>query len=144
MNNLLQKILVNPKNKKVLHYLNITDTNAIEIANNIGTMYTETYGLFLEYTKALPANTKYMANGRGLLIIPKTGLIFGFTHGINSIIFRCNVTYHNIDNTDNLSVLRNIDGIYDDVRELGENWAFLLHFIDDYKEALLASYNASL
>ena len=144
MNNLLQEVIVNPQNKKVLHYLNITATSVITVANSIGTMYAETYGSFIEYTKALPANTKYTANGRGLLIIPKTGLIFGFTHGINSFVFRCNTTYYDIENTDELRILRNIEGIYEDIRELGENWAFLLKFIGDEEEALMASYNASL
>lgn len=141
MVNLLEKVLSNPLNKKVIDFIELDKGSSLVPFEQSTSMYYEQREIFHANTIELPANVKYVKNAIGLLIIPKTGYVFGFTYGRFNFVFRYSIGHYNVNNSDDLRVLKNLDGIYEDIRFLGENWAFLLHFVGDEVVALNRAYN---
>jgi hypothetical protein len=143
MNEILLKILNNPENKKVLHFL-IPNQNmqtnlyfktweaSISGYNEGGCIFFEDYGQYIA------DNCKYVLDIHSIMINKNSGEIFAFNTGRFSVFFKCDFVKSAIENTDDLRRGYTLDCI-SDITALREQWCFMDEF-DDQKDQLKWSY----
>lgn len=143
MNDLLNLVLYNPKNDKVLKFLKLRDNNPL--IQSFRT-WKESYSGFDEggciffdkYGEYISDNNKLSLDIHSVMINENTGEIFAFNTGRFSVFFKCNFEKANIENSDNLRKGYTFDCITD-ISELEDNWCFMDGFSNP-KEQLKWAY----
>ena len=143
MNPLLNKILSNPSNKKVLNFLEIDKKQPLNhfqkwVAGRNGPDEGGT-ALFDNYGKEVPEACKYNFSIHTIMVHPETGTIFAFNTGRFSMFFRCDFVRSGLNNTDDYRKGYTFDCI-SDITILGEDWAFLERFTEEEEEQLRWAY----
>jgi len=140
MDALLQKILSNPANEKVLNFLKIESNQATYYFKKWknGRIRPDEGGIALveDFGKAVPAECKYEFSTYTIMVHPKTGIIFAFNYGRYSMFFRCDFKRSGLENTDKFRKGFTFDCIAD-ITMLGDDWAYLEKFTEDEVEEQL-------
>lgn len=143
MDNLLNRILSNPSNIKVLNFLKI-DRN--QKTHSFQKWITGRNGpdeggteFFDNYGKEVPLACKYTFSTNTIMVHPETGTIFAFNTGRFSMFFRCDFARSDLVNTVDYRRGYTFDCI-SDITVLGEDWAFLEKFREDEEEQLRWAY----
>ena len=143
MNELLDKILKNPKNKNVLNYFELdtkddlipsfkTWTDSYSGYDEGGVIFFEDYGEYISN------KNKFTLSIFSVMVNEQSGEVFAFNKGRFSVFFKCNFVKSNTVNSDNLRKGYTFDCITD-ITELGEAWCFMDSF-DNPKEQLKWAY----
>ncbi len=162
----LENILSNPENEKVLKFLGIKKEGQHRLLSfEDKDSYTTHEGLENFFKIGVPAESKFMLDHSGIIILPETGAITAFQFGRFDIAFkiadpnRFRSNYRQIKQ----GLLRNLNirssfkvslgyfsNIYDDpdtiidIRELGSEWALSIYFLDLTGELIQEFYHESL
>lgn len=128
MDDLLDKIITNASNEKLLDFLEIdlkkrpisfkSWTAARHPLNEGGCTFFDDYG------KDVPETCKYAFETHHIMINPESGEIFAFHTGRFSIFFQCDFERSELINMDDYRKGFTFDCIRD-ITMLGGNWAFL-------------------
>ena len=144
MNELLNKVLHNPQNDKVLSFLKLKGKN--DLIQSFRTWKDSYSGFdeggctfFDEYGEFIPDGNKFSLHIHSIMVNEYTGEIFAFNTGRFSAFFRCDFEKAGIQNTDGLRKGYTFDCITD-ITELGENWCYMDKFEDQQSEQLKWSY----
>jgi hypothetical protein len=78
------------------------------------------------------------------LVCPTNGKIFAFQFGQRDLAFRHDFSSGDLENSDDLRILRNLDGIEVDIRDLKEDWVLGIHFVGDIEQELKSSYQSNI
>jgi len=143
MEDLLQKILINPSNQKVINFLKIDrkqQTLYLKkwVAGRNGPDEGGTE-LFDNYGIKVPAFCKYNLSIHTIMVHPNSGVIFAFNTGRFSMFFRCDFERSGLVNTDDYRRGYTFDCI-SDITMLGEDWAYLEKFREEVEEQLRWAY----
>ncbi len=134
MNELLEKIINNPKNKAVIQFLDIDFTEKPFHFQNWGKSRSGFdeggIALFDKYGINIPLECKYSLSIHNIMVNPETGEIFAFHTGRYSLFLKCDFEYFGLTNSDNYRKGYTFDCITN-ITELGEEWAFMDKFEDD-------------
>ncbi len=141
-----EKIIANHDNALLFKHLRVDPkVDSIQILNKSKSgeyYYHEVLANFWDVDgKSFPDSIKLMFAGNGVLVCPTNGKIFAFQFGYSDWAFRYDFSNGDIENSDNLRILRNLDGIIVDIRDLSEDWVLGIHFLDDRENELVNSYN---
>lgn len=143
MKALLDKIIANKKNQKVLQYLDLMTKK--ELLPYFKTCKESFSGFdeggaifFFDYGEAIPDDCKFSLYLYSIMINKDTGEIFAFNKGRFSIFFKYDFIKAGIENNDDLKRGHSFDCITD-ITALGDNWCFMDDF-DDPQEQLQWSY----
>ena len=133
---IVEKILAKDDNALLIKHLGINPkVDLITIINKSKSgnyYYHEALADFWDvYGKSFPDSIKLLIDGNGVLVCPTNGKIFAFQFGQRDLAFRYDFSTGDLENSDDLRILRNLDGIEVDVRDLGEDWVLGIHFLDD-------------
>jgi len=146
MPSLLEKVLTNEDNAKVLRFLGLgpsSDVARFGPWSTEGSGFDEGGGVFFEdYGKHLPETVKYCLDIHNVMVNEENGRIFAVHFGRFTFIFRCDFSRAGVANTDRLRVGYTLDDAID-IRELGDAWALLNHFHEDEAEQLVWAYALS-
>ena len=147
MTDLLTKILLNPTNEKVLHFLKIdTHNKTYRLTKWIGGRNGPDEGgteFFDNYGIDVPEECKYEFSTHTIMVNPKSGIIFAFNTGRFSMFFRCDFERSGIVNTDKYRRGFTFDCIAD-ITMLGEDWAYLEKFVEEFEEQLRWAYEKTV
>lgn len=147
MTDLLNKILTNSSNHKVLDFLGIDKNQSNHYFTKwvAGRNSPDEGGtsLFENYGKEIPEECKYSFSTNTIMVNPNTGVIFAFNTGRYSMFFRCDFERSGIANSDKYRKGFTFDCI-NDITMLGENWAYLEKFVEDEEEQLSWAYEKVL
>jgi|GEM_PF-4474743 len=144
-----EKILANDDNASFFKHFGINpkvDTITILHKSKSGNYYYhEALADFWDIDgKSFPDSIKLLVNGNGVLVCPNNGKIFAFQFGQRDFAFRYDFSSSDFENSDDFRILRNLDGIEVDLRDLGEDWVLGIHFLDDTEKELVNSYNKNV
>ena len=141
---LKEKILNNTGNSRVLEFLEIDKSDSVFVipkSDQPNYYYHEGLkDLWDLLGKNIPEKCKYTINGNGVLVNPLYGEIFVFLYGRYSFGIKYDFDKNNIKNSEELRVARNMDGIDEDIRFLGEEWVLGIHFWDVIVDVINQSY----
>lgn len=143
MDDILNRILSNPENKKVLDFLKVYQTAEAPLYFKT---WEESYSGFDEggciffdkYGVNVPDDCKYSLHIFSIMINKSSGEIFAFNMGRFSVFFKCDFIRSGVENTDDLRRGYTFDCI-SDITALGDKWCFMNEF-DDPKDQLKWSY----
>ena len=143
MNELLEKIINNPKNKAVIQFLDIDFTEKpfhfLNWEKSRSGFDEGGLALFDRFGKNIPIENKYSLGLNNIMVCLKTGEIFAFHTGRYSLFFKCDFEYHGLTNSDNYRKGYTFDCI-SDITELGGNWAFMDKFNGTESQQLERAY----
>lgn len=143
MNELLNKIIVNPINSLVLKYLKIDFSDeSIRFGNwlKTGSGFDEGgMALFDKYGVNIPIECKYSIGIHNIMVCVDTGEIFAFHTGRYSLFLKCDFEYFGLTNSDNYRKGYTFDCIMD-ITELGKEWAYMDKFEDSESEKIERTY----
>lgn len=140
---LLNKIIENPINQKVLKFLEI-DTLSKELYL---TCWEKSQNGFEEgackllnkLTKNIPTKCKYSFEHHSIIIIPVSGEIIAFNTGRYSLFTKCDFENFGLKNNDSYRKGYTFDCIKD-ITELGDEWAFIDNFDEDIEDKVTEQY----
>ena len=143
MNELLDKILNNPQNETVLHFLKLKRESSL--IHSFRT-WKESYSgfdeggciFFEDYGEYIPDENKFSLSIHSVMVNNNTGEIFAFNTGRFSVFFKCDFIKSGSENSIYLKKGYTFDCITD-ITELGNNWCFMDKF-DNPKDQLKWSY----
>ncbi len=158
----LEKIISNPINKKVLKFLDIEEKEEHSLTWFEEKNYLASEGLkdFLEIN--VPANSKFILDNFGVIVLPSSGEIIAFHFGRNEIAFKIlnSHLYRNNYMHIRKGLIRNLNlrnafkvslgyfsNIYNDantivdIRKLGSEWALSIYFPGEAQELITEFYN---
>lgn len=142
----LSKILMNERNNLVFSFFEIPikkpDTLQLNSIND-NNEWRHSEGLndfFSYYAKYIPDNHKFLFNGLGLLLNPENGELYAVQFGRFNVAFKCDLKRNQLNDSDELRVHYNLDGIDADIRPLGNGWALAIKFVGDLEQQLMWSY----
>jgi hypothetical protein len=143
MNDLLNLILDNPQNGKVLQFLKLENNNdlirSFRTWKNSYSGFDEGGCLFFDkYGEYISDSNKFSLDIHSVMINENTGEIFAFNTGRFSVFFKCNFERAKVQNSDKLRKGYTFDCITD-ISELGDNWCFMDCF-SNQKEQLKWAY----
>ena len=150
MDLVLQKIESNELNKVVFNFLGLSGREKLHLLHLDDKMYYthEVQEDFLDLK--LPSETKYLLNGHGIFVHPKTGEIFAFQFGRSEMAFKNNQTkteritsglFRKRNRVQNYFSNDAGDDIID-ATELGPDWAIHINFINSYALRMVNYYNS--
>ena len=143
MEELLNKVLNNPKNYSLIFFLKLNQED--NLIQSFRTWADSRSGyneggciLFEDYGEFIPEENKFSLSGHSIMLNTTTGEIFAFNTGRFSIFFKCNFIKSGTEDTDDLKKGYTFDCITD-ISVLGDNWCFMDEF-DNQKEELKWSF----
>ena len=143
MIDLLDKILTNPINKRVLDYFELnkygSKTPSFQTWADSYSGYDEGGIIFFDnYGEHISDKNKFTLSIFSIMVNEHTGEIFAFNKGRFSVFFKCNFAKSNTQNSDDLRKGNTFDCITD-ITELGDAWCFMNSF-DNPKDQLIWAY----
>lgn len=132
------RIIKNEKNEKVFEFLGIDSSEKIKVYFKPTDHYFFHEGLndlWDIFGKNIPDNNKLAINDHGTLLNFDSGEIYAFVFGRYSFGIKCDFNTMNIKNTDELRIRKSVQGIEEDIRILGNEWALRFNVLN-YQDAV--------
>jgi len=145
----------NMRNQSLINYLNtegyavglkfIVDEKQIEKHKlNVGTHPDVIEMLWGDHTKEIPIRCQAILLGRPVLVNPNTGIVFGLAEGTNPPLLRLPETDRvNLLEKGGGILLSDLDGVYANARDIGNDWIYCFSFIDNLEKYFLSAYKYS-
>lgn len=148
-------IMGNIKNRSIINYLNsekypvdlnfIADENVIRNRKlNLGTHPDMIELLWGIYSNNIPTSSRIILFGRPVLVNPNNGVLFGLVEGTTPPLLKLPEIDREILLTKGGKILlENLDGVYANAREVGDDWIYCFSFIEDLDKYFISAYNYS-